>query len=305
MANTLQQQSMVRKASYLGIIVALFTVSWLFRHYVVEVQTSDLGVREQSQGEVELTGSAVRLTLTGSRGIAVCGLWIIANQMQVKNQWNELELVTNSLTKLQPHFAAPWLFQSWNIAYNVSVEADRVRDKYYYMAKGIQMLAEGTRRIRNNPELRWMVGFYYQNKIGQHDEGEKLLALFQLSCMDPLEYNPERFRKPGSDKIDLDVFSKFCKAHPRFVRRLRDRVVDYDNAPKKHERPEDVVQLSGGQSGSALAVRRGQGRGCHGRTDRDAAETQSSRPLPGHAAAGRRTAGDPLAARLRPGRARL
>src|SRR5260221_105746 len=85
--------------------------------------------------------------------------------------------------KCQPHFLPPWLFQSWNLSYNVSVESDRVRDKYFYIGKGIQLLAEGERanRVRcteprpsdrlepyevGHPDMRYWVGFYYMNKFG-------------------------------------------------------------------------------------------------------------------------------------------
>ena len=73
-------------------------------------------------------------------------LWIYSMDAFKKNQWNELEFYTHALTKLQPHFVTPWLFQSWNLAYNVSVESDRPFDKYFYIARGVQLLAEGERR---------------------------------------------------------------------------------------------------------------------------------------------------------------
>jgi hypothetical protein len=105
------------------------------------------------------------------------------------------------------------------------------------------MAAEGTRRIRHSPELRFYVGFYYQNKIGHHDEKEKLMALFQLSTIDPLERDSLRFLPQGSKDVNLIEFKDFSARHPRLVRRLRDLVVDTDNAPKKHEKPEDVVRF--------------------------------------------------------------
>src|ERR1700704_6437699 len=133
MASPFQQQARLRKFIYLGLIVALFTTSFIWRHYVVEKLANRLAIREESRGEVDLSGSVVRLTLTGSRGLATCVLWNNAIDKQKKNQWNELELVVRSLTKLQPHFITPWLFQSWNLAYNVSVESDRVADKFFYV----------------------------------------------------------------------------------------------------------------------------------------------------------------------------
>ncbi len=64
MANSFQQRSRIRKAVYGGLILVLLTVAILHRNLVVRAQADALALREESQGEVELTGSAVRLALT-------------------------------------------------------------------------------------------------------------------------------------------------------------------------------------------------------------------------------------------------
>jgi hypothetical protein len=222
MDNTFARQARLRKLTYFGLIVALFFATLGLRLFAIEPKGDQLEVREKNLGEVELTGSAVRLTLTGSRGVAVCVLWVIADDMKKRHEWNKLELAVNSIIKLQPHFIEPWLFQSWNLAYNVSVEADHPTDKYFYITRGIELLAEGERRNKNNPDLRLNMGFYYQNKLGIADENNYFRCLFQMSCIDPVERDPQRFRK-GND-IDLKEFQDFCKKYPTLVRRLRDRL---------------------------------------------------------------------------------
>src|SRR5688500_17787541 len=122
MASPFQQQARTRKFLYLGLILVLFTAAFFWRTRVVQATADRMGVREMGRGEVELTESVVRLSLTGLRGVATCVLWNNALEKQKKNQWNELEVVVRSLTKLQPNFITPWQFQSWNLAYNVSVE---------------------------------------------------------------------------------------------------------------------------------------------------------------------------------------
>lgn len=218
------QQSLVRKLVYFALIVVLFGATLVLRQQVVLPRADSLGLRENSQGEVELTGSALRLTLTGSRGLVVCYLWWKAEEEQKKNEWNQLELTIRALTKFQPHFIRPWLFQSWNLAYNVSVESDRIRDKYFYISRGISLLADGERQNQDNPDLRGNMGLYYQNKIGLADEQTTLRCLFQMSCIDPRERDPARLRGvPGDNSaINPEEFQKFCLAQPFLVRRLRE-----------------------------------------------------------------------------------
>jgi tetratricopeptide (TPR) repeat protein len=247
MANPFRQQSRLRKLVYFGLILALFTASLIHRRFLIEPEAMALQLREQARGQVDLTSSAVSLTLTGSRGVATCGLWWIALEKQKKQEWNELELVVRSITKLQPHFTAPWRFLSWNLSFNVAVECDRTRDKYFYVSRGLELLAEGERRNQGtqekgairfpgNPDMRYDLGFFYHLKIGQSDEKQYMRCLLDLSCIDPLKREPGRFwgvDKAGRRVVRLAEFEDFCRSYPRLVRRLRQRM--------GRARPEEVI----------------------------------------------------------------
>jgi hypothetical protein len=244
MASPFQQRSLQRKIVYIVIILVLSFATYLVRQGI-DSQARALELREQDQGEVGLTGSALRLTLLGSRGLVVCSLWVAATEKQKKHEWNELELIVDSLTKLQPHFITPWLFQSWNLSYNVSVESDRIRDKYFYITRGIQLLAEGERQNKNHPDLRFSMGFYNQHKIGLADEANTLRCLYNMSSIDPLERDPgpnPKNRKAlrtesssGGPGIDMEQFERFCKRYPMLVRRLREQL--------RYETPRDIVDF--------------------------------------------------------------
>ncbi|MBI2803579.1 MAG: hypothetical protein HYX68_01180 [Planctomycetes bacterium] len=244
MATPLLQKARQQKMIYFGAIVALFTLSLIHREFVVKAQAVKLQLRETVRGEVELTSSAVRLLLTGSRGLAVTMLWYSAIEKQKRNEWHELELLVKSITKLQPYFVTPWLFQSWNISFNVAVECDRPRDKYYYISRGLELLAEGERRnsgvgeddasndperivFPGNPELRHFVGFFYQLKIGNSDERLTMRSLLEMSCIDPLERNPENFwtrDERGNRQVDMKKLELFAQKYPRLVRRLQEQL---------------------------------------------------------------------------------
>jgi hypothetical protein len=236
-----QQQSLQRKIIYIVLIVALFCVTAAMRRwtdYGIDDRARNLQLTEESAGEVEMTGAALRLSLIGSRGLVICYLWSEAQDKQKKNQWNELELLVDSLTKLQPHFITPWLFQSWNLAYNVSVESDRIKDKYFYITRGINLEARGERQNRNNPDLRYSIGFYNQHKIGLADEANTLRSLFEMSCIDPIERDPKRLRtldKNNRTVPDPERFEDFCRKHPLLVRRLREQL--------KRETPDDIIDF--------------------------------------------------------------
>src|SRR5258708_2607712 len=109
MASRFQQQSVRRKVIYAALILLLFFATMAVRRadfalYVpgfdtqlhvkgLEAKANELSLREENRGEVELTGRAVNLLLTGSRGVVVCGLYMNAMEKKKRQQWNELELI--------------------------------------------------------------------------------------------------------------------------------------------------------------------------------------------------------------------
>src|ERR1019366_3851807 len=255
MATPLLQKARQRKMIYFGAIVALFTLSLVHREFIVKPQATLLQLRETARGQVELTSSAVRLMLTGSRGLAVTLLWYTAMDKQKGGEYHELELIVASITKLQPYFITPWLYQSWNISFNVAVECDRPRDKYYYISRGLELLAEGESRNRGtagkgavddpnriaipgNPELRHFMGFIYQLKIGSSDERLTMRSLLELSCIDPIQRNPDLFwttNEKGQKTVNIAELAKFAERHPRLIRRLHEQL--------QYTSPQRIVQF--------------------------------------------------------------
>lgn len=239
--DSLQKAAWTRKGLYLAAIVLLFTISMVWRGvlpvplsgsldparwaqaHTIQSQAERLEVWEldPNEGEADVSGSAVRLALTGSRGFAVTVTWLSAIEKQKRNDFHEFEQRVQLVTKLQPNFISPWIFQSWNITYNVSVEMHGSGDMYYYIVRGIQLLAEGERRNKRSPDMRYQIAFYYQNKFGVSDQVEVLRCLFDLSCMPWTERNPANLVDPTTKEINYEAFKKFCEKHPHFVRRLR------------------------------------------------------------------------------------
>jgi hypothetical protein len=290
--NPLQRAALRRKVYYFAVILVLFTVSMLWRG-IIPVPLSDLtrapvnvaqrsanwlagrsvlnqslalDLRELERGDPELAGEGARLMLTGSRGFAVAFLWHSAIEAQKRNDFHKFEKRVAAVVSLQPHFITPWIFQSWNVAYNVSVEMHGSGDMYYYIARGIEIAAEGERRnshtVRHpsvgerklgSPDIRYQIAFYYQNKFGVSDQVEVLRCLFQLSCMSEDERNPDNFVIPGTTTIDHVTFQRFCEKHPHLVRRLRgedrkaegvdDRTRQKIREALKCPTPESIVQF--------------------------------------------------------------
>lgn len=269
MNDELRRKAVIRKASYFGIILVLFTVSMFWRgkegfrlpvgdpdqiavrdeqgkpvdlsagdriaRLPIRYQAEDQELLERDLGDPEVAGSLAQVSLVGVRGLMVTWLWNDTINNQKRGEYHEMERNARLLTKVQPHFIAPWIFQAWNISYNVSVETDKLGDQYYYIARGISLLAEGdranTRPHRRgkevftvgSPDLRYQLGFFAQNKFSVSDKVNTLYSLSQLSLLPPDERNHLKYRvnEQANGPVDPAKFEAFCKNNPQLVRRLK------------------------------------------------------------------------------------
>jgi hypothetical protein len=279
MNDELRKKAVIRKVTYFGVILALFVVSMFWRgtfqlpignpnkvttrdengkpvplgaadriaRLPIAHQAEDLEMRDRDAGDPEVAGALAQVSLVGVRGFVVTGLWNATMTAQKRGEYHEMERTALLLTKLQPHFITPWVFQAWNIAYNVSVETDKLGDQYYYIARGISLLADGDRAntrshrrgdkvyMVGSPDIRYQLGFYCQNKFSVSDKVATLYSLSQLSMIPPAERDPKRFRRSPNDPVDPVQFREFCERNPQLVRRLKtklnlktpDAVVDF------------------------------------------------------------------------------
>ncbi len=130
-------------------------------------------------GEIDPASETIKLATLGLRGVAVNVLWNKANHYKKVEDWTSLTASLEQLAKLQPNFITFWKFQAWNLTYNVSVEFDDYKDRYYYVRRGIEFLTDGERYNEDNPVLLWDLGWFVGQKIGRADEHEQYRRLFK------------------------------------------------------------------------------------------------------------------------------
>lgn len=248
MTENLRRRATIRKASYFGLILFLFTLSMFWRGVIplpvanasaagrmpILKQADALELRELDSGDPEVAGSAARHSMLGLQGVVITVLWNQAIEKQKRGEYHDFELLVNIVTELQPNFIQPWLFQSWNISYNVSVENDKLGDMYFYIARGIDLLAKGDRRNTKvyrgggddwkvgSPDIRFTIGFYYQNKFSVSDKVDVLRSLMQLSALKPGDRDPDLLMSQG--QVDDKKFQEFCEKNPQLVRRLQTKL---------------------------------------------------------------------------------
>lgn len=182
-----QRQRFIRKIVYACVIAALLLpLSWLSQPATTESTGGALAkMRAESHlaqaqlGEIDPASETIKLATLGMRGVAANILWEKANYYNKVEDWSSLRATLEQIARLQPNFVSVWVFQGWNLSYNISVQFDDYRDRYHWVIKGIDYLKEGNEYNRDDPKLLTEIGWTIAHKIGRADEHVQFRRLFR------------------------------------------------------------------------------------------------------------------------------
>ena len=132
------RQRFIRKIVYACAIAALLLpLSWLSEPATTE---SDGGLLAQMRekhrlsqstlGDIDPASETIKLATLGMRGVAANILWEKAHDYRKREDWVGLSATLEQIAKLQPNFISVWVYQGWNLSYNISVEFDDYRDRH-------------------------------------------------------------------------------------------------------------------------------------------------------------------------------
>jgi hypothetical protein len=107
------------------------------------------------------------VALGGFRGLISNALWMRASELQEEDKFFEMAQLADWITKLEPHFAQVWVFQAWNMAYNISVKFKEFPDRWRWVQRGIELLRDDGLRYNPNDVLIYReLAWFFQHKIG-------------------------------------------------------------------------------------------------------------------------------------------
>ncbi|MBM4055062.1 MAG: hypothetical protein FJ264_10435 [Planctomycetes bacterium] len=130
----------------------------------------------------------------GIRGIIVDFLWVRALARHEEKKYYELLTINNSISKLQPDFPAVWIFQAWNMAYNIAHEWDSPQNKWKWIKAGLHFAKKGASKNPHNGDLFFELGYMYSHLFDER--------YFKYSA-----YNRKQLKKEeGEDNYDASLF---------------------------------------------------------------------------------------------------
>lgn len=131
------------------------------------------------------------------RGLVVDVLWIRADMMKEKGMFFDAKQLADWITVLQPRFVTVWDFQSWNMAYNISVAipATQPQERWRWVKNGYELLRD--KGIPLNPNaitLYHRLAWIFQHKMGGvTDDAHRFYKLqLAMAMQSLLGENPDK-----------------------------------------------------------------------------------------------------------------
>jgi hypothetical protein len=134
---------------------------------------------------------ALGIAMGAFRGLFVNFLWIRANNMKEEGRFYDSMDLARAITKLQPRYPQVWVFNAWNMAYNISVQTQTEPERWAWVRAGINLMRdEGLPNNPNDMLLHKELGWIFLHKIGGYmDEAnmyfKKQLALEWTQVLGP------------------------------------------------------------------------------------------------------------------------
>jgi hypothetical protein len=210
------------------------------------------------------------VALGGFRGLISNYLWIRANDLQIDDKYFEAVQLAHWITDLEPHFARVWVYQAWNMAFNISVKFKDFSDRWHWLNNGISLLRdEGLRYNPDNVLIHRELAWFFQMKMGQNLDDANVYyksawAREMMPFFGPGGTNFEYLIHPqtSEQRTNTLLFQKKYKIDPAFAKDVDNRFGPLDwRLPETHAiywaahglkmasahpdnvKPDDLIQL--------------------------------------------------------------
>ncbi|MCL2330761.1 MAG: hypothetical protein FWC56_05615, partial [Phycisphaerae bacterium] len=164
------------------------------------------------------------------RGIAADVLWMRAEGLKQEGKYYELHQLAKWICTLQPRFPAVWVFQSWNMAYNISVGTHTVQERWQWVYNGIRLLRdEGIPNNDKTATLYYQLAWTFYHKVGAiMDDYQLYYKRIWATTMEVLLGSPSAGL---SDEEQIDYYKPIAYA----PRRLEELIAQHPGVAKLAE----------------------------------------------------------------------
>ena len=152
--------------------IILFGVAFLFLYISLSFLSQAQKIRALSLPEEKILQKLppeivfTTILLGGFRGILVDFLWMRAQKLQEEGKYFELVQLSDWIGLLEPKIPQIWIFNAWNLSYNISVEFPTPKERWNWVYQGIKLLRDrALKYLPHSPEIYRELSWIYFNKI--------------------------------------------------------------------------------------------------------------------------------------------
>jgi hypothetical protein len=183
------------------------------------------------------------VALGGFRGLISNFLWMRASDLQQDDKFFEAAQLADWITKLEPTFPSVWIFQGWNMAYNISVKFKDFPDRWRWVQRGIDLMRDdGLRYNPNSVDIFRELGWFFQHKMGANLDDANMYyksqwALAMKPFFGPEGTNFDLLLNPpdAAARTNADLFLEKFKMDAAFVKQVDAEYGPFDwRLPEAH-----------------------------------------------------------------------
>jgi tetratricopeptide (TPR) repeat protein len=241
-----------------GVAILLAAAVPVSRH-LNEVRRAS-GMQEVDVTKLPTLGAASLFLMGGFRGVAVDVLWIEAMELHQSRRYAEERALIELIGDLQPNYISVWIFQAWNVSYNISVQYNDPREQWKWVKDGIAYLNKGLKLNPGNGDLLFYMGWLYYDKVHQNPYFEEALDREEhLNNFEEAAKYFEEARKIGGVTVFGQWVVESCPSHAYLARAgqilARSELADNLTFPPKTLAKAEVFTRKSREEADALIAR--------------------------------------------------
>jgi len=220
------------------LVILLFGGMTSIQNSILSMRTRHNLIQTSPFESMEPGEFAGTVLLGGFRGLAVDFLWMKYIVLQEKGKYFELPALAEWITNLQPRFEEIWVYNGWNMAYNIAHGVDGLEEKWIWVKKALEFEKEGLRRNPNSYKILHELGKTLSHKFDRRffpREYKHFRTWYESEFHNLPQLDAIRYYRQMMDKIPLDLTTRMTKLHliPHVYYQLG-KDYEYENQPKKY-----------------------------------------------------------------------
>lgn len=107
--------------------------------------------------------------LSGFRPLVVDLLWMRAEELARERRYYELLSLYNLITTVDPHFEPAWAYNSFNLAFSLSVLEDTPEQRWQWVREGLLYAMKGVEKNPDSDQCAFAVAWIFYYSVPQDE----------------------------------------------------------------------------------------------------------------------------------------